>query len=327
MKVAVFTSLTGSYLPNGRILAKSVKKICPEWDMVLLFNDRTPEEVDWNEEPFDKVVFAEWLPINRPWHKWAFDYSVIEFCTATKGVMTEYLMDNFDYDLVIYMDPDTCLFTPLTEIIEMVEKKKADVFLTPHLTDAEDSEYSIWSHEMAALKHGTFNLGFFAYANTKNGRKALRWWSERLLDYSHIDFNRGLFTDQKWANLMPYMFEGVHVILDKAYNIATWNMTNRDISYSKDGKWMVNDQPVRFYHFSGFGHDFAWADSELSKLAAGKTDLKKLWDHYKKMYVDNSLQNMNVKWHWGVTNTGNEITAQMRELARNMDIINPYNHF
>ena len=290
MKIAVYTSLTAAYLPNGRILANSVKKIHPDWDFFLLYNDRSFKGLEFDKEPFDNVVFAEWLPINRPWREWASQYSVVEFCTATKGVMSQYLFSNYDYDWVIYLDPDICVFSPMGELLEMMSRDQCSVVLTPHLTDPESDAYAIWSHEIAALKHGTFNLGFYAIANDQNGRAYLDWWADRLLDYSHINFQLGTFTDQKWANLAPYMFDGIQVLTERSYNVATWNMTNRKITKDRSGQWFVNDLPLRFYHFSGFGNNFEWADGELEKLAGDDHVLRSLWDHYKELYKQHALQ-------------------------------------
>lgn len=322
MRIAAYTSVNSAYLPNARIAANSVRKIHPEWDFILLFNDHTPDFIRWEDEPFDDVIFSEWLDVPTEWRRWAFDYSVVEFCTATKGLMAEFLFDKLNYDAVIYLDPDTMLFSRLEEVLEAIEGEKADVILTPHLTDREFTENAIRSHEMAALKHGTFNLGFYAIANRKNGRKYLKWWAERLAKYAHIDFERGLFTDQKWANLAPYIFDGVEVFTYRTYNVATWNMTNRNITY-EDGKWLVNDEPLRFYHFSGFGNDFAWADLELGTFGSGMKELRKLWLMYKDLYKENELHG-DVIWKWGHNCIGHPINTQMRQKARTNQCLNPY---
>jgi hypothetical protein len=322
-RYAVFTSITMSYLPNARIMARSVKKHHPDWHVVLLLNDRAPAGFRWEQEPFDQVVLAEWLPVSKPWAEWAYGYSVVEFCTATKGVMSEYLFDALGFDYVIYLDPDTMVFSPLVEIEELLSAS-ADVVLTPHLTDPESSAKAIWSHEMAALKHGTFNLGFFAIANRPDGRRYLTWWADRLLDYSQIDFNQGLFTDQKWANLAPYMFDGIFVLKDRAYNVATWNMLARTISLHSASGWLVNGKPLRFYHFSGFGRDFEWADLELEAFGAGSQAVKDLWDLYKSEYAANSIMPELRDWVWGRDNFGRKITPEMRREAAERRPLDPY---
>lgn len=323
MKVAAFTSLTTAYLPNGRILAKSTKEFHPEWDFFLLFNDRTPTQIKWHEEPFDEVVFAEWLDVKKNWYDFAYFYSVIEFCTATKGAMAQYLF-NLGYDAVVYLDPDICLFSPLLEVIDLLGNCEANVILTPHITDIENTVEAIESHEIAALKHGTFNLGFFAVANRGSGQEYIRWWTDRLINYSHIDFNSGLFTDQKWCNIAPYIFENVHVLRDRSYNVATWNMTNRSLSRRESGEWLVNEKPLRFYHFSGFGHDFAWANRELELFGQSGQPLQELWNIYKDLYRQNSLTFKAPAWHWGVDRHRRTIDSHLRLRANQSAWLNPY---
>jgi len=322
MKIAAFTSCNYAYMPNARIVANSAKEHQANWDFYLLFNDRQHFSYDWDLEPFDFVTHIEDLDLQgRSFYKWVFQYNVIELCTATKGIMSIYLLRELGYDAVVYLDPDTRLFSPLVEVEELI-KNGVGCILTPHLTDAEEDQYSIWSHEMAALKHGTFNLGFFVFTNTKNGNQALDWWAQRLLDYSHIDFERGLFTDQKWANIMPYIFDDIVVLRDRAYNVATWNMKNRKIEYnSQSSSWKVNGNPLRFYHFSGFGKDFAWANHELKHLSPNP-DLIKLWDLYKELYANNQTSGEH-QWFWGYSGNGIQIIDEKRS-QYSSSIIYPY---
>jgi len=327
MKIAVFTSITASYLPSATLLATSLAKHQPDWDFYLLFNDRTPPHLKWEEQSFQNVVFAEWLPIPRPWLRFAHGYSVIEFCTATKGVMTQYLLRTLGYDAVVYFDPDTYVFSPLPEILEILEKGDSEVILTPHLTDPErngDGE-AIWSHEISALKHGTFNLGFFVFKNGPRGLKVLDWWEDRLLDYSHIDFPYGTFTDQKWMNLIPYFFEGVHILLDRSYNVATWNMNGRRIDRSEDSIWTVNGRPLRFYHFSGFGNDFFWAKRELRMFGREGDRTEELWRCYAAWYeAQKSNAAPHPDWRWSVDAFGRKIDKDLRTALLRPDVVDPF---
>jgi hypothetical protein len=183
------------------------------------------------------------------------------------------------------------------------------------LTDPEVTPYGVWSHEMAALKHGTFNLGFYAVANRPRGQACLRWFAERTLHQSTIDFENGIFTDQKWANLIPYLFDGVRVLRDRRFNAATWNMTNRSISRSATGDWLVNGEPLRFYHFSGFGNNFYWADLELEAFAEPDSDVTRLWRWYKEQYQANQLPSA-APWQWGFFDNGVPIQPRERRIYR-----------
>jgi|SRR5271166_441825 len=329
MKIAVFTSITAAYLPNARLLAASLVKHHPDWDFYLLFNDRTPPDIRWEDEPFQHVVFADWLRIDRPWYRFAYGYSVVEFCTATKGTMAQYLLRTLNYEAVIYLDPDIYVFSPLLEVVDILNTGAGEVILTPHLTDPEDNDdpEGIWSHEIAALKHGVYNLGFFSIKNGALGLRFLDWWERRLLDYSHINFTYGTFTDQKWANIAPYLFDGIKVLCDRSYNVATWNIKGRRIERNEDSTWTVNARPLRFYHFSGFGNDFAWAKRELKLFAQQNDQTAELWRYYETLYKSQRRDVDWPPWVWSVDAFGRIIEENMRKSIMRPDVVDPFRTF
>jgi len=308
-KLVFYSSIDRNYIANARVLAKSVKKIFPDSLFYLLFNDVTPAGLRWYEEPFDSVVFAHELNISD-FYRFAFGYSVVEFCTATKGAMLQHIFQNHANAIGIYIDPDCVAYSPFDEVLSLLSSG-ASVVLTPHLTDPEDSAKGTEYHEMAALKHGTFNLGFLAVNNDPRGRAFLDWWANRLIHHSYIDFEKGLFTDQKWCNIAPYIFEGVAVLTDRSYNVATWNQKGRRLSRDDQGAWRVNDRPLRFYHFSGFGHDFAWAHHEFETFKDSGQLIKPIWEDYGRSLKENAFDTSE-DWYWGRFKNGVAITKTDR---------------
>lgn len=107
-------------------------------------------------------------------------------------------------------------------------------------------------NEMASLIFGVFNLGFLGIRNDAEGRRFSAWWRDRLLRYCHDDRPRGLFTDQKWVNLAPCFFDRIRILRSPAFNVATWNISQRRASGSIAEGITVNGEPLGFYHFSGF---------------------------------------------------------------------------
>jgi len=326
--IYVYTSINGAYLANARILAQSVKKIHPEWKFVLLFNDIESNYINWRNEPFDEVLYAHKLPVEN-FRNWFFKYTVVELCTAVKGVAAQYLFDEKGADKVIYLDPDTVVFSEMTEVETLLDKYNA--ILTPHLTDAEEDLQGIHNHEIAALKHGTFNLGFYAFNKTKESRKFLDWWANRIQHFSYADFDKGLFTDQKWCNLAPYLFEGIYILKDRSYNVATWNIKNRNISKTESGEWLVNEKPLRFYHFSGFGNNFFWADKELELFSKKGDGVRSIWQWYKQEYKNNLLK-QSLNWHWGCYENGEPVEPAHRRKYRDSEALqikytNPFSDY
>jgi glycosyltransferase involved in cell wall biosynthesis len=99
------------------------------------------------------------------------------------------------------------------------------------------------------MRSGSYNLGFLALARSDTTETFLRWWQERIFDRCIARVEQGLFVDQKWIDLVPGMFDGVHILTDPGYNVAYWNLHSRKLRISEEIQ--VNGRPLAFFHFSG----------------------------------------------------------------------------
>src|SRR5205085_5341651 len=106
-------------------------------------------------------------------------------------------------------------------------------------------------NELSALRHGIYNLGFLGVRNGEEGRRFASWWADRLQQFCYDDIPRGLFTDQRWADLIPAYFPDHKVLRDAAYNVCTWNLTHRNVTGPLRDGLLVNGQAIAFYDFSG----------------------------------------------------------------------------
>lgn len=245
-----YTSVNINYLPKARILAKSLKKWNPDAKFSLVFSDSWPDELDKTSEPFDEILLIKDLgvPVDNL-QFWIFKHTVVELCTAVKGqALVKFLAEGSDK--VVYLDPDIVVYNELAHIEELLDQY--DILLTPHQTLPESTMNNIIHNEICSLQHGAYNFGFYAVSNTDNGKKFAKWWRDRLVDFCYDDIPNGIFTDQKWGDLVPAMFDGVFILREPSYNVSTWNLSNRKVTQEDDGKILVNGQPLQFYHFSGF---------------------------------------------------------------------------
>jgi len=245
----VFTSIAANYLPKARVLARSVKRHAPYMHFSLMLVDSPPADFDLEAEPFDSLITLDDLALENS-RAWAFSHTVVELCTAVKGRAVSLLLGQPDTRAVFYFDPDMVVFGRLEELEGMLED--SSILLTPHQSTPETSLDAIMDNEMASLKHGVFNMGFVGIADTEEGRRFAAWWADRLTHFCLDDIPRGLFTDQKWANLIPCFFDDYRVIRSPAFNVATWNITTREVTGAVDSGLLVNGEPLGFYHFSGF---------------------------------------------------------------------------
>lgn len=271
----IFTSVTANYIPKARVLAQTCKKHNPDYTLILVLSDEVPQWIDPGQEPFDHIVRAQDLGIpNFP--KWAFQHSVVELCTAVKGRSFQYIQSQFAARKIMYLDPDIAVFESLEPLSQLLDQH--DILLTPHQVDPEVDDRAILDNEICSLKHGVFNLGFVAATTQGDGQRFIDWWADRLLKYCQDDIPNGLFTDQRWADLAPCFFPGLHVLRQPNYNVATWNINRRDFSGSLDTGISVNGAPLRFYHFSGY--DSGAYSTMLNLYGNGKPQLLALKNWY-----------------------------------------------
>ena len=78
------------------------------------------------------------------------------------------------------------------------------------------------------------------------------WWCKQLYDQCRVALADGVFVDQKWMDLVLSCVESSVLLRHPGYNVAYWNLPHRKISRDGAGQYLVNGEPLRFFHFSGF---------------------------------------------------------------------------
>ena len=242
----VFTSVNIHYLDRALILQETIREHNPDWIFTLFLVDEIPmdHEVVGLLNEFDQVILAKSLNIPR-FEEWIRGFNVVEACTAIKGFALEFMLGYGDD--VIYLDPDIAVFNSLSVIQELLNTN--NILLTPHILSPEHDERAIIDNEIGSLKYGIFNLGFIAVSQSPEGKRFANWWAWRLYDFCIEDFDRGLFVDQKWVNLVPALFENVLIWKHYGANLASWNLSQRNLSLEQD-EIMVEGMPLLFLHFS-----------------------------------------------------------------------------
>lgn len=313
-----YTSVNINYLPKARILAKSVKQYCKDAKFSLVFSDVLPEEIKVENEPFDEIVTVRELGIPvENLDFWIYQHTVVELCTAVKGQAIVNFLEQGS-EKVVYLDPDIAVFNDLHELEELLDQY--DVVLTPHVTIPEENNMDIANNEICALKHGAYNFGFYAARNSENGLAFARWWRDRLIDFCFDDIPNGIFTDQKWGDLVPCMFEGVHITRDVGYNVSTWNISHRIVGKNDQGLYTVNDTLLKFYHFSGF--DSGDQESMLNIYSGGNKYLYELREWYiKRMKEEEQEKYGSYPSKYNFYDNGERIEKEERKLLRTrMDV-------
>ena len=314
MKVLCFSSFTFAYLDRARVLFASLRRFHPDWELVALITDQPPAgfQLRLEDEPFDRVVHPDALIPD--FKSWVFKHDVVEACTAVKG---PFLLDACasSADVVMYLDPDTALFSELTPLVDRLAQD--EILLTPHLLDPNTESQAIFDNDLAILRTGIFNLGFVAVRTSGEGARFARWWNDRLLESCYDDIPSGLFVDQKWCDHVPALFEQVGIVRDPGCNVASWNLSQRRVAIGQDGAIRVNGAPLRFWHFTKLGPT---GDVMTRRYAGDDHAVFEIWRWYREQ-VERSGDALIAPryWAYGTYDNGAPIARPHRLIWRDRD--------
>lgn len=311
-KVHLFTSAALNYIPKARVLFESVRQHHPDWVLHLALADELREDIALRAEPFDALITLDSLDIAhlRPW---AFTHTIVELATAIKPFALRKLLQREDCAHVIYLDPDIAVFSPLDDLIAAL--RESSILLIPHQTDPEADIQAVIDNEICSLKHGVYNLGFLGVSPTPEGHRFAQWWANRLYHFCRAEFAHGLFTDQRWIDLVPAFFDEVGIVRSTRHDVATWNLTTRRLEGDFAQGFTVDGAPLGFYHFTGFDK----GDHHLmaARNAAGNKSVAMLLRWYAdKIEALGRDPLCRTPWAFGSFDNGEPITVAQRIVYR-----------
>lgn len=244
-----FTLCSVNYLAQAHTLGDSLKKHNPHIQFIIGLVDKLDtKDIDKTKLPdyplleLDKINIAD---LNSMCER----YDITELNTAVKPYYLDYfLKNNPEATNIIYFDPDIIVFDQLKHLEENLEKY--DIVVTPHTTTPYNDDK--WQNEEDIVNTGIFNFGFVAIKRSASAQKMVDWWCNKLEKECLIDLCNGLFVDQHWADFFPVYFDNVLINKHLGYNVAYWNLHERQCS-KKEGQWFINDNtPLQFFHYSGY---------------------------------------------------------------------------
>ncbi len=311
-KKAVFTIIANNYLAQAKAAIDSFLEHNQNYEGRVVVVDEN-EGSAIKEFGKERVVFIDDLNIQN-WKKMAFQYSLVEMCTAIKPSAFEYLFDS-GFSEAVFIDPDTYFFNKISSAEKMLSKKA--IVITPHIIESADWENEI-NYEKLFLKRGIYNLGFIALRKGEEIEKLLEWWSERLINFSLDEETESLFTDQKWFDLAGSLFEGVGVLKERSYNLAHWNLQEIKSFEYKNNKYWVNKSELVFYHFSQFEMD------NLNKIGTHQKyftlkdfpkSFSEMFEDYKKLLIKNRVEKYrDIKYKFDYLENGIKIPREIKRI-------------
>ena len=307
MKSTICTIAAYNYLHRAYILSKSYLSFHPDGKVyIFIVGKKTKIQL------FDKrieVLFIEDLYIHR-FIQMSFYYDIVELCTAIKPFIFEYLLKEKKVSSFVYFDPDIKLFFNIKKIFNFL--KEYNFILTPHIYSKIEND-SLFPDEKLFLNVGIFNLGFIGLKKSKQVLDFLGWWKSKLETQAFIKTEDGLFTDQKWMDLLPVLQSKVMILKEPQYNLAFWNIHQCKSLTKKKYTYYINSKPLNFVHFSD--HNNFYEDSRIKSRLENKKFifLSEIYhDYLKEQNYENTLVSYQ-RYDYEMFDNGMIVTKELRQ--------------
>jgi len=305
MSNAIFTVCNLAYLPKALVLAQSL------WNTNAI---RLKIYLVDRKNGLDLALFSPeliWIEdCGVPdFPKLAFKFDITELSTSIKPFLSLQLLEQ--HEKIIFLDPDICVYDNLAPIFANLDEH--GIILTPHYTipHGPDNENS----DLGMMRFGSFNLGFFAVSRAPEAREFLSWWSDRCIRYCYFETQFGLSTDQKWATIVPCFFRDLLISFDLGYNVAFWNIQERFLTQTPEGKYLVNNEfPLLFFHYSSFdeAHPEILSKRPFHEKEKGRTDFLPLARAYAEALADANLLVPHSRYGFDFMSGGEYISPTLR---------------
>ncbi|GAB1309293.1 hypothetical protein KH5_19760 [Urechidicola sp. KH5] len=244
-----FTICSNNYLGQANALKDSFLRHNKDFQFYIFLVDEFSDAIDYSIfEPATLILAKDIRGID--FNALLAKYYIIELNTNVKASAFKHLISlNPNLEAIYYLDPDLFFYDSLHAINKVLQDKA--MALTPHILTpiARDGKFP---DENTFLQFGVFNLGFIGLSpQHQEALQMLDWWEHRILNYGFDRPQKGYFVDQLWMNFAPIFYDKIEIIKSFGYNMAPWNLHERNIVEHTDDVIKLNDgNDLVFYHFS-----------------------------------------------------------------------------
>jgi hypothetical protein len=304
----IFTIVTSNYTYRARSLFRQLSIYAPGFKQVLfVVDDGLVTRLEGDEF---EVVRASSLAIPR-FKQLVFALNPTALCCLLKSHAATFLLDFQETEGLIYLDSDMGVFSSLSDVLNTIQDY--DLLLTPHLLAPPATGVQPGAKDL--LPYGAFNAGFFAGNGSANMHAFMSWWATTLLDPCNSNYLTGY--DQIWLNYAPAFLEHLQVLRHPGYNVAYWNIAERDFHERNNVFYCGSDRLVIF-HFSSFNPLNPGKLTDTEDFCNYKTTAatKKLGEFIAREWENSGLADDNVsvptKTHWA---DGTRIKQEERDVV------------
>jgi hypothetical protein len=236
------TLFDSNYLVRGLTLYDSLREHCGPFQLhILCLNDACYEFFQQHSLPgIVPVALATFENSSPALAEARGNRTLIEYYFTCSSAFTHFVMQqNPDIELVTYLDADMYFFADPAPIFAELEGHS--IGISPHRFPGKLRKLE---------RYGLYNVAWVSFRRDPDGLSCLQHWNDQCLEWCYDRLEGERFADQKYLDAWPDLYQGVRVIEHPGANLAPWNVGRHRIQES-DGRVLVDDQPLIFYHYHG----------------------------------------------------------------------------
>jgi len=229
-----------SYLARGLITCRSLQRVSPNAEvMVLCMDQATKRVLDNLREPGLRTIGIDELEREDP------ELADVrggrtrgEYCWTSTPALCRYLFErDSSLEEVTYLDADLLFFSDPGPLFD--ELGGDSVLIVPHRYAPQ------WVDQERA--NGIYNVEWLTFRREERGLAVLDWWRDRCIEWCYARVEDGKFGDQKYLDDWPERFQGVHVLQHPGGGLAPWNVPRHRLR-NDGGSITVDGEPLIFFH-------------------------------------------------------------------------------
>lgn len=222
------------YIHKGIALYLSLEKVCNDFTLyVMAFDELSYKKLVSLGFCHMVVEYEEGEFLTDEIRKVKAERKRNEYCWTCGSNITYYFLTKYHSESMTYVDADMMFFSSPRVVFD--ELKPYSIGLSSHFADTE--------------LYGKYCVQFCYFKNDEKGLKALNWWKNSCLEWCYDRYEDGKFGDQRYLDMMPAMFEGVHEIENRGVGVAKWNMREYQFLPNHTISYIGKKYEICFYHF------------------------------------------------------------------------------
>lgn len=229
------------YLSRALTMYDSLQRNCSDFNLYIFPFDDKSEQILRNLKLQGVIIISLSDFENEDLLKVKGSRSKGEYCWTCTPSIILFCIERFNLTHCTYIDADLYFFSDPNILVDEMGDKS--VLITEHRYTKR--------YDQSATS-GIYCVQFITFKNDQNGLAALKWWSERCLEWCYARFEDGKFGDQKYLDDWTERFAGIHVLRHLGGGVAPWNVQQYEILKTDQDlflKVMTELTKLVFYHF------------------------------------------------------------------------------